>query len=860
VNDSIVESQTILKRGAFIGRYVVLGRVGRGAMGEIYAAFDPELHRKLAIKLLRARRGDTGDSKSRLLREAQAIARVSHPNVVVVHDVGSIDDRVFIAMEFIEGSTLTYWLHAATRGWREVLRVFLAAGRGLQGAHEAGLVHRDFKPDNVMVGREGQVRVMDFGLVRHADVSFEEPELPAGPEPDKSLETTVDLAEQHGRKPRLPGAGKEARALDMKLTQTGAVMGTPAYMAPEQMQGQAADARSDQFSFCVALYEALYNERPFIAGSMPELAAAVRDGKVRPPPERTKVPVWVRRAVRRGLSADPAARFPSMAALVEALEHDPRTGRRHLLLGAVGVAALGAAAITVHVASVKHRGRCQVPAERLAGVWELPGTSTPRRSAVEAAFRQTGKDYAPTSFEGLARVLDRFVGDWTAMYTDACEATNVRGVQSAEVLDLRMTCLDDRLGELRALSDLLVAPTGDVVENAAQAAMALGPLERCADVKLLRSTLPPPTTKEAAAAIQAVRAELAAAKALEDAGQLPDASALLAGVADKARATGYRPIVAEALYQLGKVAAAGGDGRAAESFLTDAVSEAQASHHDELLVQAMTTLIYVRGCFQRDLQGADLWRRLTEASLERMGGNDRLRAAALSNWAAALDSARRFDDALSVLGEALTVAQRALGPSHFDVGLVLARTSSTLSKLGQFEEALAYNDRALAITEAALGPDHPRVGDVLANRAEIAAGLGRYDESRKDAERNYALWSQSFQDNNPFLAVPLAAIGIAELGLGHPQRAVPPLTRALALAEHGQVPVPLTDARFALARALWSTHRDRAGAVALARTALAEVTARDRPTARDDELREAIEEWQAQHAVTAGARVVGAEL
>src|SRR6185312_791559 len=158
-----------LARGASIGRYVVLGLVGRGGMGEVYAAYDPELDRKVAVKLLRVKAGNgvsLTEGRQRTLREAQAIARLSHPNVVVVFDVGTFEEKVFIAMEFVDGNTVTYWLEQKPRTWREILDVFIAAGRGLIAAHEKGLVHRDFKPDNVMVGRDGQVRVMDFGLAR----------------------------------------------------------------------------------------------------------------------------------------------------------------------------------------------------------------------------------------------------------------------------------------------------------------------------------------------------------------------------------------------------------------------------------------------------------------------------------------------------------------------------------------------------------------------------------------------------------------------------------------------------------------------------------------------------------------------
>jgi eukaryotic-like serine/threonine-protein kinase len=861
VKDLRLETETLVKRGASIGRYVVLGWLGRGAMGEVYGAYDPELDRKLAIKLLRVKRGSSeggSDGKSRLLREAQAIAKLSHPNVVVVHDVGSHEDRVFIAMEFIDGGTLGFWLHAKPRPWRDILRTFVAAGRGLQHAHEAGLVHRDFKPENVMVREDGEVRVMDFGLVRHVDIL--EPEATApGAAAESAANPALDATIELSRPTRGGDLGPGAQALQAKLTQTGAMMGTPAYMAPEQFVGQAADARTDQFSFCVALYEALYGERPFSGSTMAELSGNVLVGTVKPPPARSRVPLAVWRAVRRGLSVTPDERHPTMNALLADLGRYLHPLRKNVLIAAGAAAAVVVALVGGLAWRELHRqALCRAPAERFAGVWETSGWSASRRTAIEKAFRATGKAYAPATFAGVAHLLDRYVADWSATYSNACEATNVRGDQSAEVLDLRMACLTDRFDELRALSDILAAPTGQIVENAGQAAASLGALERCGNVKLLRGALPPPASREATRQIEGLRAELARARALEDAGKSAEAIAALTDIVTRARTTGYRPLIAEALHALGAAHVANGDAHGAETFLTQAVLEAQAGHHDELLAEATSALIFVRGYAEHDLAGATLWRQLTDASLERIGGNDRLRARALGNWAAALRAARRFDESLAIDEEALGNAQRALGPTHLEVGLVLNQISSTYASLGQYSEALAYSDRALSIAEATVGRDHPRVGAVLANRAEIMAALGRYYEAKENAERTEQLWIKNYGSaDHPLLAFPMAMIGIAELGLGHPQRAVSPLTRALALAEANDVAIPLADTRFALARSLWSTRRDRPGAIALAKRVRTDVSALDRPTPRDRALALAVEQWLARTAIAddaAGSR------
>ena len=297
---------TPLSRAANIGRYIVLSLVGKGGMGEVYAAYDPELDRKVAIKLLRVRgnQAEAVEGRSRLLREAQAVAKLSHPNVVVVYDVGAFEDQVFMAMEFIDGHTLTYWMHAAARRWTEVLKVFAEAGRGLAAAHEKDMVHRDFKPDNVMLGTDGQVRVMDFGLARlmigrEAPVApppavpttrkrFAPPEgRPLVDDDDADLDKTRTIGRSES-----PPAPERIHAVPgdsppHPLTETGAVLGTPAYMSPEQFAGRQNDARSDQFSFCIALYEALYGERPFGGTSLPALTASVLGGGFGgPPPDR----------------------------------------------------------------------------------------------------------------------------------------------------------------------------------------------------------------------------------------------------------------------------------------------------------------------------------------------------------------------------------------------------------------------------------------------------------------------------------------------------------------------------------------------------------------------------------------------
>ena len=303
--------RTTLQPGAMVGRYQILATLGAGGMGVVYKALDPDLDRAVALKLVSMRDADaeaSAGTRARLLREAMALAQLAHPNVVAIHHVGSIQDEVFIAMEFVEGATLRSWLAAAPRSPREILEVFLAAGAGLAAAHEVGIVHRDFKPDNVIIGNDGRVRVLDFGLARSRE--------PVDVPPHASAETR-DLDEPRDFAAELAERDSDALGSQVnvasRLTRVGTVTGTPAYMSPEQHLAGEVDARSDQFSFCVALHEALYGRRPFVAENRELLRLAVLSGQIATPPKRAGVTARVRRAVWQGLSRRPDDRHASMS-------------------------------------------------------------------------------------------------------------------------------------------------------------------------------------------------------------------------------------------------------------------------------------------------------------------------------------------------------------------------------------------------------------------------------------------------------------------------------------------------------------------------------------------------------------------
>jgi serine/threonine-protein kinase len=378
-NDSTVGEESkpasrTLPRGSAVGRYLVLDLLGEGGMGVVYKAYDPELDRAVALKLVRTADDASNAQRDRLLREAQALARLSHPNVIAVHDVGTFHRDVFIAMEFVEGQTLRAWLQESPRSQRDIVDAFLAAGEGLEAAHRAGLVHRDFKPDNVMVGKDARVRVLDFGVARAAHTDGEagptlRTEGQATPTPTPPADGDLQTVTARARSDRpavappasdssapLPsdssappsGVSTAPRLLATPLTHAGATVGTPRFMAPEQYLGQPIDEKVDQFSFCISLHWALYGTYPFDGVTLDHAMKNMLAGKIADPPPESRVPRWLRQVLARGLRVEPGQRFASMAALLAALRADPRAARRRFaraVLAALAVAAVASALV-----------------------------------------------------------------------------------------------------------------------------------------------------------------------------------------------------------------------------------------------------------------------------------------------------------------------------------------------------------------------------------------------------------------------------------------------------------------------------------------------------------------------------------
>jgi tetratricopeptide (TPR) repeat protein/tRNA A-37 threonylcarbamoyl transferase component Bud32 len=820
---------TALFRGGMIGRYIVLGLLGKGGMGVVYSAYDPELDRKVALKLLRVvptkKREDLDAKRTRLLREAKAIARLSHPSVVVVYDVGTFQDQVFIAMELVDGMTAIRWRDTRKPSWKEVLKVFVGAGEGLAAAHDADLIHRDFKPENVMVTREGKVRVMDFGLARTMERISEENEVPKT-EPDADGPTE-------------PGM----RPAESRLTNEGNVVGTPAYMPPEQYLG-VTDGRSDQFSFCVSMYECIYGQHPFESRTSMGLAANMQAGRVHEAPAHTKVPLWVRKILLRGMRPRPEDRYPSMREILTALGRDPAVARRRWLAAGGVVAASVALAFGVQRAADSKRAFCAAGPEKLTAAWELPGRKDgPRHVAVRKAFLATGKPYAPDAIRGVMKFLDDYAAKWAGLYRDACEATHVRGEQSEEVLDLRMGCMNDRLSGMRALTDLFTSATGEVVEHSIEAAHALTPLDGCSDIKQLKSLIPPPDPA-VKARVEALRRELGQIKAVHDAGRYVAALDRLKPVVEEARTLGYRPLEAEALARTGAVESELVRWEAAEKTLGDALRASIASRHDDLLPEISALLVWVLGN-RRNFEESDRWARFAEATIERgTETNQLVYAWLLNNIGGVYLLGGRLQESLEYQQRARVLKEKVLGSDDPDVAGSINNVALSLNALGRSKEALALSDLSLRICRRTLGSTHPQTAIDLSNRGEILVAMNDLQGALKSYQEANVIWEREFGPTSPVLAFGLTGIGVTLVGLHRSNDAVAPLERALDIRQkYDHDPARLGETEFALARALGESQRDGARSMLLAQKALKHYG--ERPSSMN--VRSDIAQWLSRH-------------
>jgi len=833
-----------------VGRYLVLKPLGAGGMGVVYAAYDPDLDRKVALKVLnRKQRVDEEVAQARLLREAQAMARISHPNVMPIFDVGLLGGQVFLAMELIDGGTLQDWVEAQPRSWRQVVEVFLAAGQGLAAAHDAALIHRDFKPSNVLVSRGGRVCVTDFGLARQAG----DPAPEAGP----TEETDVD-------------AGPEKLMLGMNLTATGFVMGTPYFMAPEQFRG-GADARSDQFSFCVSLYWALYRERPFQHTDLrPQVTASTASvtGDAAPPlpslrlpdpPRDSKVPAWIRQVLVRGLAMDPRDRFPSMRELLEALSQERRLVRTRRRVAASLAAAAGVA--LVGAVAYQQSQACAGAAQLMDEVW-----NPPVQQSVESSLAATGGAYGPDVARRVSGVLAGYASAWTRQRTDACEATRRRGTQTEELLSRRVGCLERRRRDLGAVVALLAHADASLAEKAVDAAHALPSLQECADLGALSEEQRLPEDPARRAEIERLGGLLSEVKALADAGRIRPALEKALGMEQAVVATGHAPLIAEWRFLRGTAEDQLGRSDLASRELVQAAAEADAGRADRLKLSILTRLLYVEGARLLHYDRAEEWGALAEAALRRIGGDPDLEGDLRTNQGV-MESKRdrlevaqaRFEQAqalkahlppshpkrarltfllgnllvkrgeharaVKVLTTALEQTRAAVGPLHPDMARRHGLLALALRQLGELPLALEHARVAADIRKQVLGPDNELTAELMDEVGMCLLGLRRYGEALEVYRSALDIKRKALEPGDEQLQYSYDGVGQALLGLGRAREAIEPLRQAVAITS--APPGTLAESGFALARALWQEGRRPEALAEAARAEARFIEARD---------------------------------
>jgi len=790
-----------LVRGQAVDRYLVLDRLGAGAMGTVYAAYDTELDRRVAVKLLHPAEvapGASGESERAALRasmraEAQAMARLAHPNVIRVYDVGEHEGALFLAMELVEGTTLAAWLAARRRSWREVLQVFRAAGAGLAAAHEAGIIHRDFKPANVLVRDDGQVFVTDFGLARA-------------------------VAARH---PRRTGADVPVVERAAASTRHDMIVGTPGYMAPEVLLGEIADERSDLFSFAVSLHEGLYGALPFTRRTIEQARAALLRGELASP--TGAVPRWVRRELARALDPDPGARHASQRALNDALGRDPmrRWRRVALAAAALGVVLVGAALFTREGPDAK--ASCMSAGSEVDAVW-----NDAARARVHARFGESGRPVAEDAFAIVARGLDAWKATYASMQRDVCVNT-LQKTQTETLLARRAACLQKRRFEAAAVLDLLVRADGRLVERAREVVESLDALEACGDFAALSSQVPLPSDAQRVA-LEAVDADLARAVVAGVAGRSEEGLRAAAKALELARASGYAPRVAESRFEIGRLHSLAGAFDEAHAELREATWGALAVHDDQLAAKAALQIAYIWGNQQARFGEAREALGLASALIARMGGDVSLEAtlhntrgqvlykqgayreavaeyrhalelrrqAGKSRWlsderrvtgaettirnnlANALAASGSFEEALSEHAAVLETRLATEGPSHPSVASTLNNLGFTLMEQFRYREALEAFERAVAVRERVLAPEHWLTGMSRANAGMALAGLGRNEEAIEQLERGLAAIEKKTGRAHPNVAAVETELAAVHLARGDGGEAEAAIARAIA--------------------------------------------------------------------------------
>jgi eukaryotic-like serine/threonine-protein kinase len=749
------ESSTLPRVGHPLGRYLVIETLGRGGMGVVLRAYDPKLQREVALKVVRTLSLDES-AQARLVREARAMARLAHPNVVSVYDVEldakEVDAGVVLVMEYVPGSTLRQWLAEARRSPTEIIDAFLAAGRGLAAAHAEGLLHRDFKLDNVLVGSDGRVRVTDFGLARATGAS--------------------DMSDDRVSSDGVASGG----SVDDELTTVGTMLGTPRYMAPEQHHANALDPRIDQYAFCVALWRALTGSWPF-EGKGAALLGAKRKGP--PPwPNDTTIARYVADAIQRGLATDPDDRWPDMPTLLAELRRDPsRHGRRALAAGLLVLTGLGAWGWQ-QWQRARALAACGEEADRMDAVWN-PDRASTITGAFEAASASSGTD----AWDRLQARIDAHAAEWKQARNDNCEAATVTRTRAPAIAEASRECLDEQLDLVDALLAQLEEPDLSVIFRAAVAMTSVPPVRACTQEIRLRYRAEPPgvAIRED---VRALRSRLWRARLASVAGRHETAFEQCDAILDDAKALGWPPIVAEAKLARGGAARELGRNEEAREDLEDAFFMASTAGHDHRAMRAATELIFVVGFELAEHETGLHWGRVARMFASRLGlSNTYDMATVLNNVGNVYEAKAEWTRAVEMHSEALALRERTLGLEHPLVARSLSNLGDVHLARGEPAAALKLQERARAINEKVLGEVHPEIAQSYNNLASALSMSGQHDRALEMFESAKAIMEQVYGPKHHKLAMTLGNIGTVHVMLEQYDEALPLLERTREIFE-----------------------------------------------------------------------------
>ena len=762
-------------------------------MGVVYAAYDAKLDRRVAIKLLRPKK--RARSGIRLIREAQALARLSHPNVVQIYEIGEHEGQPFLVMELLDGLTLERWRAERVRTRADILDVFLAAGRGLAAAHAKGLIHRDFKPDNLMICRDGRVVVMDFGLARGDERS----DSPSSSE-DLSLigeAANADPYESDGelnftaasKDSTSSSAGPRSSELARPLTMVGAVIGTVGYMAPEQALGQTVHDRCDQFSFCATLWEALYGKRPFKGKQLDAFLSSVLSGPPTPR-EPNDVPMWLRKVVERGLALSPDDRWPSMNELLDALQRDP-TRRRRSFLASAFVLGLGAAAAGgVYVVEQRERERAEQQRDEQIAACEREGQAITQdwneevATVIEQAFAATNSSLAASAWQHTRPWFDDYAHEWSAVRTQICVEASVDRTRDENSMALALDCLDEGHMYLVGVLDTLTSlgtEDASMVPSATSTAARLQPPAFCTNEALLqhRQLIPVELRNE----ITDLRLKLERARGRTFLGDHERGLREAQAVIEASNALGWTPLAVRAGYTASAMQIRLGKYEDAKRTARQAYWAA-AGDNDALSMLLAATELAAAHSYLADFEEGLGWALLGKTLLENLElGGTIHEALVLERLSLNLRGMGDDEETLVQQTRAVEVYEAVLGPQHPVVGLALMNLGSTLSFVGNYRAALECKYRALAILENSLGPQHSDVGGTLNNIGAELAKRGDYERALELFQRSLTILEATLGSEHPFIPMGLCNVADMLCQRDECEKALEMHRRALALQE-----------------------------------------------------------------------------